>query len=439
MISIVWTYSIIIAAPPLLGWRDAVPLPEDQCQITQHEGYTIYSTVGAFYLPLIVMVVMYARVFKATAKRTKHWVPVMPQRKEQKRKKKLTEVSVLISAPDSVRKYDDDSTGSSQPRIMENGNPIQDANGHQSNNQSRLSPHLGCKLSGYSSTHKSSMDSLNELEIEYNETMNNDKLNATQDGSGKNRQLIARVSSNATTDTNMSFEFSDSDVKLSGCYKTMCKDNTKKKDVPNKPRSNSTQSDNNFLGSDLTYKSPSSPTPKRKRSSCVMYQPEELNSNQRKVSSCVVYLDGGVTAMEPSPKDHHCSSRKSSCMIFREEEPELKDEDLMHLSESKRRKYAKKNRRQKWKISLSQEKRAAKTLGIIVGCFILCWLPFFMIALIKPLCRTCQFNTILTGIITWLGYLNSALNPIIYTFFNKDFRLAFKRILFCNPCKTRRY
>ena len=259
-------------------------------------------------------------------------------------------------------------------------------------------------------------------------------LKPSHDGNNGQRKLIARVASNATTDTNMSFELSDSDVKLSGCYKTVCKDTSKRLEVDNK-RSKSIQSDTNFLTTDNACVTSPSPTLKRKRSSCVVYQPEELNSTQRKVSSCVVYLDGAVTTLDPSPRDHHCSSRKSSCMIFREEEPVLKEEDLMHLSESKRRKYVKQNRRHKWKISLSQEKRAAKTLGIIVGCFILCWLPFFMIALIKPLCRSCQFHPILTGIITWLGYLNSALNPIIYTFFNKDFRMAFKRIVFCGPCK----
>lgn len=34
--------------------------------------------------------------------------------------------------------------------------------------------------------------------------------------------------------------------------------------------------------------------------------------------------------------------------------------------------------------------------------------------------------------VTWLGYANSTANPIIYTILNKDFRTAFKKILFDN-------
>jgi hypothetical protein len=40
--------------------------------------------------------------------------------------------------------------------------------------------------------------------------------------------------------------------------------------------------------------------------------------------------------------------------------------------------------------------------------------------------------------ITWLGYCNSTLNPIIYTIFNMDFRTAFTRIMTCKTFGSRR-
>ena len=39
-------------------------------------GYTIYSTTGAFYVPLVVMCILYFRVFKATKNRRKAWIPI---------------------------------------------------------------------------------------------------------------------------------------------------------------------------------------------------------------------------------------------------------------------------------------------------------------------------------------------------------------------------
>ncbi|XP_037798609.1 probable G-protein coupled receptor No18 [Penaeus monodon] len=91
---------------------------------------------------------------------------------------------------------------------------------------------------------------------------------------------------------------------------------------------------------------------------------------------------------------------------------------------------------EKQKISLSKERRAARTLGIIMGSFVVCWLPFFLMYVILPFCPTCPVpNDKLINFIVWLGYINSSLNPVIYTIFNLDFRRAFAKILKC-PSST---
>lgn len=84
---------------------------------------------------------------------------------------------------------------------------------------------------------------------------------------------------------------------------------------------------------------------------------------------------------------------------------------------------------EKQRISLSKERRAARTLGIIMGVFVVCWLPFFLMYVIIPFCPSCCPSHKLKNFITWLGYVNSVLNPIIYTIFNLDFRRAFRNLL----------
>ena len=85
----------------------------------------------------------------------------------------------------------------------------------------------------------------------------------------------------------------------------------------------------------------------------------------------------------------------------------------------------------KEKREQKRERKAARTLAIITGSFITCWLPFFILALVRPFCgERCRYPPLLTSVIGWLGFFNSLLNPIIYTVFNPDFRQAFHKILF---------
>nr|AAS05316.1 serotonin receptor [Metapenaeus ensis] len=82
------------------------------------------------------------------------------------------------------------------------------------------------------------------------------------------------------------------------------------------------------------------------------------------------------------------------------------------------------------KISLTKERRAARTLGTVMGAFVVCWLPFFLMYVILPFCPSCTSpSRKVQNFIIWLGYLNSAFNPVIYTFFNKDFCNAVAKVL----------
>ncbi|XP_071793301.1 alpha-2Db adrenergic receptor-like [Asterias amurensis] len=88
------------------------------------------------------------------------------------------------------------------------------------------------------------------------------------------------------------------------------------------------------------------------------------------------------------------------------------------------------------RISLVHERRAARTIGIVVGAFIVCWLPFFTLhSIFNPLCSSslmpCEVVPTLYRVFTWVGWCNSTLNPIIYTVFNDEFRQAFHKILRC--------
>ncbi|XP_043470323.1 alpha-2B adrenergic receptor-like [Leptopilina heterotoma] len=86
--------------------------------------------------------------------------------------------------------------------------------------------------------------------------------------------------------------------------------------------------------------------------------------------------------------------------------------------------------REKRRLARKKEKRATLILGLIMGSFIACWLPFFFLYIVKPLFPNLAIPAEAFAIAFWLGYMNSALNPVIYTVFNKDFRRAFRRILF---------
>ncbi|XP_059960761.1 D(4) dopamine receptor [Mesoplodon densirostris] len=85
-------------------------------------------------------------------------------------------------------------------------------------------------------------------------------------------------------------------------------------------------------------------------------------------------------------------------------------------------------RRRRAKIT-GRERKAMRVLPVVVGAFLLCWTPFFVVHISRALCPTCAVPPRLVSAVTWLGYVNSALNPVIYTIFNAEFRTVFRKAL----------
>lgn len=68
---------------------------------------------------------------------------------------------------------------------------------------------------------------------------------------------------------------------------------------------------------------------------------------------------------------------------------------------------------------------------MILGCFTICWCPFFIVTLYARLTRNTESST-LYEVFFNLAMINSSLNPLIYSWKNSNFRKAFLSLLKCH-------
>ena len=76
----------------------------------------------------------------------------------------------------------------------------------------------------------------------------------------------------------------------------------------------------------------------------------------------------------------------------------------------------------------AKDVKAAKTIAILIGLFVLCWGPFFAIILCYAYDQSCPVPGSLLNIIKWMEYTSSCLNPIIYSCLNRSYRRAFRKL-----------
>ncbi|XP_063834594.1 octopamine receptor 1-like [Ostrinia nubilalis] len=69
MIFFVWIAAGAITCPPMFGWYEPDHNQGGVCRYNQNPGYVVFSAMGSFFLPMIVMVYVYARISCVVARR----------------------------------------------------------------------------------------------------------------------------------------------------------------------------------------------------------------------------------------------------------------------------------------------------------------------------------------------------------------------------------
>nr|XP_055042933.1 trace amine-associated receptor 4-like [Misgurnus anguillicaudatus] len=83
--------------------------------------------------------------------------------------------------------------------------------------------------------------------------------------------------------------------------------------------------------------------------------------------------------------------------------------------------------------SAHRERKAAKTLALVMGVFFLCWLPSSIAAAVNPFLNFVTPADVFEALF-WFAYFNSTCNPLIYGFFYPRFQKAFKTLIFTYIC-----
>ena len=421
MIVLVWALSAIICFPPLVGWKRPQPtqygLP--LCVLSEDTGYILYSTLGSFYIPLIVMVVVYFKIYLAARSRA---------RRNLKKTKSTSNCKKPSPPPimSSTRNENDQTTTSFGNNTTK---PIPDVIGKElvclSPRSSQGEEHISHTTENDKNNHVKTWNtgSHNTQCPEYRLCDEERNLLADDTDSAcespMKRQGVPLSADKVRIPTASEDTDSMSDTQHNQSYARTYVSKPQRYTVVNEQNSKPLLDTESNLDSDATSRE------------VHVYR----NSKEQDEVSVEDGASGSKNSTSTDYNEHYKGDKNSKDGKRGKLHPRMILLSPRTFKYSKKRSKVKEKHkshddpeRQKRKIARAKERRAILVLGIIMATFILCWLPFFSTYVISSLTGA-HVPGMVFAVFFWAGYCNSALNPVVYTIFSQEFRKAFHRII----------
>ncbi|KAK4025987.1 probable G-protein coupled receptor No9 [Daphnia magna] len=420
LLAVVWLLSFLICFPPLVGWNDRKinRHPSQQhcddwsCELTNDPGYVVYSALGSFFIPMLVMLFFYWRIYRAAVETTKAINQGFRTTKEGgghgrqcvENKERLT-----LRIHRGRSEHQKPPAALTSVLLARHGCP----------------PGLGPALAGLGSR-----DIVSRLsDITSTPVVTGDVENGRLD-----LPQITVTAAAPTVET-------DCDLCRDGQQDRFYQQQQQQLQLQQFQQMHQQSSSGlreNVSNASQAYKVLYMETP---LCSCGRIsangRPAKMGNNKR--SALEIFQTAGNHSRKNNKSKyggHRCLAPRNGGLANIGSGDDGSDPSGSTNSSTKPLKM---NRRSNIKAQVKRfkmETKAAKTLGIIVGGFIVCWMPFFTMYVVRAFCPQC-IPSVLFSVLFWLGYCNSAINPCIYALFSRDFRFAFQKIV-CQCLCTRR-